>query len=69
MPLKLNPKTEAMMTDETKISVPLLDRCPKCGTETEPGFGLAGGGYGVYVFCPNEACDGYFAKQQSDDGE
>jgi hypothetical protein len=55
------------MTDQ--ISVPLLDRCPKCGTETETGFGLAGGGYGVYVFCTNEACEGYFAKQQSDDDE
>lgn len=57
------------MTDEAKISVPLLDRCPKCGTATEFGFGLAGGGYGTYIFCPSDACDGYFAKQQCDDGE
>jgi hypothetical protein len=57
------------MTDEAKISVPLLDRCPKCDTATEFGFGLAGGGYGTYVFCPSDACDGYFAKQQCDDGE
>lgn len=25
--------------------------CPKCGTETTFGFGLAGGGYGSYVAC------------------
>lgn len=55
------------MADEEKTSVPLLDKCPICGTETESGFGLAGGGYGVYVFCPNEACDGYFAKLATDD--
>jgi hypothetical protein len=36
--------------------------CPKCGTPTEGGFGLAGGGYGPYVYCPADGC-GYFAKQ------
>ena len=41
----------------------LLDICPKCGTLNEPGFGLAGGGYGVYVYCPKDGCD-YFAKYQ-----
>ena len=47
-------------------SVVLLDKCPHCGTDTEEGFGLAGGGYGIYVWCPNEACkDGYFAKLQT----
>ena len=25
--------------------------CPVCGTELIPGFGLAGGGYGIYDFC------------------
>lgn len=25
--------------------------CPKCGTECEQGFGLAGGGFGVYSYC------------------
>lgn len=29
------------------------DRCPKClTTNLEMGFGLAGGGYGPYSFCP-----------------
>ena len=45
---------------------PLLDICPKCGTPTEHGFGLAGGGYGVYVYCPKDGCD-YFAKMQVED--
>lgn len=30
-----------------------IDRCPKClSTNLEMGFGLAGGGYGPYSFCP-----------------
>lgn len=29
------------------------DRCPKClTTNLEMGFGLAGGGYGPYSYCP-----------------
>ncbi len=28
-------------------------KCPTCGAETEIGFGLAGGGYGPYTYCPN----------------
>jgi hypothetical protein len=51
-------------TDEQMRSTePLLDICPKCGTPTDGGFGLAGGGYGMYVYCPNAPCD-YFAKIQ-----
>jgi hypothetical protein len=54
-------------TEEQKQSnAPLLDICPHCGTPTENGFGLAGGGYGVYVFCPKAGCD-YFAKHQVED--
>jgi hypothetical protein len=30
----------------------IIDPCPKCGGETEMGFGLAGGGYGPYRWCP-----------------
>ena len=36
--------------------------CPKCGGETEDGFGLAGGGYGIYTFCP--ACGIITSKTQ-----
>lgn len=33
------------------VSIP---RCPKClGTNLEMGFGLAGGGYGPYSYCPS----------------
>ena len=46
-----------------------LDRnqCPHCGTELEAGYGLAGGGMGVYTFCPNETCGKYFDKTQTGD--
>lgn len=27
--------------------------CPRCGGATEDGFGLAGGGFGIYSFCPD----------------
>ena len=27
------------------------DPCPHCGGPTESGFGLAGGGFGVYSYC------------------
>jgi hypothetical protein len=37
--------------------------CPKCGTELEMGYGLAGGGIGPYEYCPNERCN-YFVKHQ-----
>jgi hypothetical protein len=29
-----------------------LESCPKCGGEPETGFGLAGGGFGIYSYCP-----------------
>jgi len=35
--------------------------CPKCGTPTCEGYGLAGGGLGAYVHCSADACD-YFEK-------
>lgn len=28
------------------------DKCPKCLGPLEMGFGLAGGGYGPYTYCP-----------------
>lgn len=28
------------------------DECPKCKVPAEQGFGMAGGGMGVYSFCP-----------------
>jgi hypothetical protein len=37
------------------------ETCPKCGGEVQGGFGLAGGGYGAYKFCVEDACD-WFEK-------
>jgi len=41
------------------------DRCPKCGGELEQGFGLAGGGYGVYTYCPK--CEQVTGKTETSD--
>ena len=37
-------------------------KCPKCGGPTEEGFGMAGGGYGVYTFCPS--CQRILSKSE-----
>jgi len=31
--------------------------CPKCGKEMRSGYGLAGGGMGVYFMCETEGCE------------
>lgn len=39
---------------EKRKGLPEFDqtgKCPKCGGNTETGFGLAGGGFGVYTYC------------------
>lgn len=38
------------------------DVCPDCGTEAEQGFGMAGGGMGVYTYCPK--CEKMLGKVQ-----
>jgi hypothetical protein len=39
-----------------------FDKCPKCGNESiEGGYGLAGGGIGVYLYCTTDGCS-YFDK-------
>ena len=41
-------------------------KCPECGSEKiEAGFGLAGGGYGAYMYC--EDCHAIFDKVQEYD--
>ena len=54
------------MTDEPKLTVHIDSSekaihlpeynqdlpCPTCGKPAETGFGLAGGGYGIYSYCP-----------------
>ena len=29
-----------------------VENCPTCSTKLEEGFGLGGGGFGVYGYCP-----------------
>lgn len=33
--------------------------CTKCGQEMKCGYGLAGGGIGVYFYCETDGCDGF----------
>jgi ssDNA-binding Zn-finger/Zn-ribbon topoisomerase 1 len=40
-------------------------KCPDCGGATMSGFGLAGGGYGVYDYCPK--CEAITNKVQVDE--
>ena len=37
------------------ISPVQLEKCPHCGGPLIDGFGLAGGGYGIYQYC--EPCE------------
>lgn len=41
------------------------DKCPKCNVDAETGFGLAGGGYGVYSYCPQ--CGELLSKSEVED--
>jgi len=41
--------------------------CPTCGQRLETGFGLAGGGYGVYEYCANEQCKRVVTKTVVDE--
>lgn len=58
--------SEGILMKEKEIHPP---KCPKCGSEkTDAGFGLAGGGYGVYMYC--EDCHAIFDKvQEYDEGK
>lgn len=38
------------------------DICPKCRVLAEGGYGLAGGGVGVYMYCPK--CGDVLSKTQ-----
>lgn len=40
--------------------------CPKCGCRLETGFGLAGGGYGVYEYCASDGCNSVVTKTETD---
>ncbi len=41
------------------------EKCPKCGADTEMGYGLMGGGMGPYWYCDGEnECDWFFKKRE-----
>ena len=40
-------------------------KCPDCGSPLEAGFGMAGGGYGPYSYCPR--CETVSNKVQVDE--
>ena len=42
-----------------------IEVCPDCGAYITIGFGLLGGGFGLYKFCNNEC--GWFWKQVEED--
>jgi hypothetical protein len=42
-------------------------RCPKCGSEIRGGYGLAGGGMGVYEYCLNDDCDWFHKFQDAEE--
>ncbi len=45
------------------MSKQLPEKCPKCGADLISGYGLMGGGIGLYVVCDTDGCD-FFEKQQ-----
>lgn len=45
-------------------SANMSGKCPHCFTPLEMGYGLAGGGFGPYVYCPASNCGKHFVKSQ-----
>lgn len=43
-------------SEKSPMDVANDGRCQHCRTRLEPGYGLAGGGIGPYMYCPNEHC-------------
>ena len=39
-----------------------MEACPKCGSWISVGFGLTGGGFGLYKYCNNEKCDWFYKR-------
>jgi hypothetical protein len=48
--------------DETSVSDAMENRCPDCKGPLYTGYGMAGGGMGVYEYC--ERCDKIVNKWQ-----
>jgi hypothetical protein len=43
--------------DKKPEPMPQGDRCPKCKSALDFGYGFACGGLGSYAYCENESCD------------
>lgn len=43
--------------------------CEKCNKEMQSGYGLAGGGIGVYFYCDTEGCDTFHKFQDPEINE
>lgn len=41
--------------------------CPKCKSDIQQGYGLAGGGMGSYEYCLNDDCDWFYKVQDSEE--
>ena len=39
-----------------------FEKCPKCGSWIEIGYGLCFGGFGAYKYCSNDSCDWYWKR-------
>ena len=54
--------------DMTKVKPPKDDKCPDCGGELYMGYGLMGGGIGVYWLCDvDNDCEYFYKKPESDE--
>jgi hypothetical protein len=40
-------------------------KCQSCGSDLKSGFGLAGGGYGVYEYCDSADCNKVVTKTET----
>jgi hypothetical protein len=45
------------------------DGCPLCGSEVVGGYGLAGGGYGPYLWCSRIGCRFFVKRHRAVDEE
>jgi hypothetical protein len=53
---------EARLCDDCR-KVHEFEKCPKCGSWIDIGFGLQFGGFGPYKFCQNDSCDWFYKEQ------
>lgn len=49
--------------EEKKVDLDIKN-CPFCGKKVIRGFGLAGGGYGPYIYCQDDKCEFFYKEQE-----